>query len=106
MRNQQAATAEVLRVISISVADTTPVFETILQSCARLFNVQASVVMLVGDDGRLHMGAIHAHAADSARREALEVSLERMRVLYPIPLAGSATALAIDAGLVLNFPTS
>ena len=60
--------------------------------------------MLAGEDGRLHMGAIHAHAAYSARREALEVSLERMPVLYPIPLAESATALAIEAGRVLYFP--
>src|SRR5204862_486187 len=35
---QQQASAEVLRVISSSVADTAPVFERISQSCKRLFD--------------------------------------------------------------------
>ena len=35
---QQTASAEVLRVISNSVADTEPVFEKVLESCPRLFS--------------------------------------------------------------------
>jgi GAF domain-containing protein/CheY-like chemotaxis protein len=99
----QTATAEVLRVIGNSVEDATPVFDTILESCARLFDSEGSVVMLIGDDGLLHIGAIHAHATDVAKQKVLEGSLERMRSLYPIPLAGSATEMCIVAGRVVNF---
>ncbi|MEP6739543.1 MAG: GAF domain-containing protein, partial [Caldimonas sp.] len=100
---QQTASAEVLRAISNSVADTQPVFDTILDSCARLFNVEASVILLVGDDGLLHMEAIHAHATVNGA-DWSQADVELMRSIYPIPLAGSATALAIGAGRVLSFP--
>ena len=48
---QQTATAEVLQVISQSVADTAPVFEKILQSCEKLFGVDYANVALIRDDG-------------------------------------------------------
>ena len=54
---QQTATAEVLQVISSSVADTAPVFEKILDSCQRLFATAQLGIFLVGDDGLLHTGA-------------------------------------------------
>jgi signal transduction histidine kinase/DNA-binding response OmpR family regulator len=103
---QQTASAEVLQVISRSVADTAPVFDTILDSCARLFDCEGSVIMRVCDDAQVHLAAIHAHA-DSANPEAaaeLQSRAEQIRALYPIPLAGSATQLAIAAGCVLSFP--
>ncbi|TKB81724.1 MAG: tetratricopeptide repeat protein, partial [Nitrospira sp.] len=40
-----------------SVADTTPVFEKILESCQRLFATDEIGLLLVGEDGLLHMGA-------------------------------------------------
>ena len=54
---QQTASAEVLRVISSSVADAQPVFEKILDSCRALFDVDQVGIMLVGDDGQAHWGA-------------------------------------------------
>ena len=48
---QQTATAEVLQVISGSVADTAPVFEKILDSCQRLFATAQLGIFLVGEDG-------------------------------------------------------
>ncbi|MSR14244.1 MAG: GAF domain-containing protein [Gammaproteobacteria bacterium] len=47
---QQTATAEVLKVISSSVADTAPVFEKILDSCLRLFTTDQAGVFLIRDD--------------------------------------------------------
>ena len=44
---RQTATANVLKVISRSVSDAAPVFETILESCQRLFGLEAVAVYLV-----------------------------------------------------------
>ncbi len=71
---QQTATAEVLRVISGSVADSGPVFEKILESCQRLFASSEQGVLLAGEDGLLHLGAHHG----SAR--------ERLQALFPVQL--------------------
>ena len=51
---RQTATAEVLQVISSSVADAQPVFEKILDSCKRLFGADASASTLVRADGQVH----------------------------------------------------
>ncbi len=59
---QQTATAEVLRVISSSVADAQPVFEKILASCQHLFASSEQGVLLVRDDGRTTLGAHHGPA--------------------------------------------
>ena len=64
--DHQTATAEVLQVISNSVADTAPVFEKILDSCQRLFDTEQLGIFLVGADGMLHAGALPRH--DDGRR--------------------------------------
>jgi GAF domain-containing protein len=47
---QQTATAEVLQVISSSVADSAPVFDKILDSCRHLFAIEELGIFLLGDD--------------------------------------------------------
>ena len=54
--DHQRASAEVLQVISSSVADTQPVFDKILESCQRLFVGQHVGINLVGEDGAVHLG--------------------------------------------------
>lgn len=54
---RQTATAEVLRVISGSMADTQPVLEKIVDSCAHLFEAAGIAVMLVDAGGLVHLPA-------------------------------------------------
>ncbi|HWH82041.1 MAG TPA: GAF domain-containing protein, partial [Burkholderiaceae bacterium] len=89
---QQTATAEVLQVISGSMADARPVFEKILQSCERLFASDELATMLVGDDGLIHLGAARGPWGGSREPD------------YARPFAGSATELSIRERRVLHFP--
>ena len=89
---QQIATAEVLQVISGSMADARPVFEKILHSCQRLFDSDELATMLIGEDGQLHLGA--ALGVDGGSRDPA----------YTRPVAGSATELAIRERRVLHYP--
>ena len=66
--DRQTATAEVLKVISGSVADTAPVFEKILDSCRRLFASEQLGIFLVGDDNRVRVGEWHGSASDGIPR--------------------------------------
>jgi signal transduction histidine kinase len=91
--DQQKATAEVLRVISSSVADTEPVFEIILRSCERLFTGLNVGINVVGDDGAVHLAAYHGR-----RREELERH-------FPVPLtAESGSGAAIVSRAVVHYP--
>jgi len=90
---QQKASAEVLRAISSSIADTAPVFDKILESCGRLFAGQIVGLNLVGEDGMLHSGAFHGcHREEFLRR-------------FPTSFSeGSSTWLAIKERRVVHFP--
>src|SRR5262245_54903575 len=74
--HQQAATAEILRVISTSPADTQPVFEAIVQSGLKLFP-DAAILIALPDGDRLRAAAFAE--TNPARVKAL---LSR----WPIPL--------------------
>jgi signal transduction histidine kinase len=90
---QQKASGEVLAAISNSIADTQPVFETILSACERLFEGKFAVIDIVGDDGQVHLGAYHGQP------------LPADRPLYPHSAdASSATGLAITTRTVVHYP--
>ena len=55
---RQTATAEVLQVISSSVADARPVFDKILDSCQRCSTAATSSLLLLDDDGTVPIGAV------------------------------------------------
>ncbi len=91
---QQTATAEVLQVISSSVADAAPVFDKILVGCERLFNGSQFIVFLVENDDVLRIGAIRGE--DPER-------VEDSRRIFPRPLAGTATEQCIRERRLLTF---
>ncbi|MDM0117359.1 GAF domain-containing protein [Variovorax sp. J22R133] len=89
---RQTATADVLQVISGSMADAKPVFKKILESCRRLFASDELATLLIGDDGQLHLAA--ALGKDGESRDPG----------FKRPLAGSTTQLAIERRQVLHYP--
>jgi signal transduction histidine kinase/DNA-binding response OmpR family regulator len=90
---RQTATAEVLQVISRSVANPQPVFDSILNSCARLFRSQRMVLLQAGDDGLLHLGSFAGTAFERERAERR----------YPMPIAGTASELALSTQRVVAY---
>ncbi len=64
---QQTATAEVLEVISASVADTAPVFDKILESCKKLFDSSEQGIVLVTPEGHVALAAHHGSALPTLR---------------------------------------
>ena len=89
---RQTATAEVLQVISGSMADPQPVFDRILASAEDLFDAHVLGIYLVGDDAMVHRAALRG------------LFTERIAAQFPIPLAGTATAVAIEQGHVVSYP--
>ncbi len=95
---QQTATAEVLQVISSSVADTQPVFDKILDSCERLFAANGMGIYLVDETGRLHLGGFRGHG------EVTRAATQAVSDTFPRPLAGTATEIAVRERRVVHFP--
>ncbi|HSC07262.1 MAG TPA: GAF domain-containing protein, partial [Steroidobacteraceae bacterium] len=77
---RQTATAEILKVIASSPADTQPVFDAIARSAQRLFAATYAVVVRCVDD----MLQLAAHTALS------EAGTESLRKLFPARLTGEA----------------
>jgi HAMP domain-containing protein len=90
---QQTATAEVLRVISSSVADAAPVFEKITQSCLRLFPGTRAAINLLGADGLIHLAAFEGPGSET---------FAAMSPFAPSP--ESATTLAMTERRVMHYP--
>ncbi|MEP7058865.1 MAG: GAF domain-containing protein, partial [Caldimonas sp.] len=92
---RQTATAEVLQVISGSVADTAPVFDKILDSCERLFAATTLGIYLIDDAGMLHKGGFRGDSLGA---------VGAVGGAFPRPLAGTATAIAVRERRVVHYP--
>ena len=86
---RQTATAEVLEVISSSVANPQPVFDKILDSCQRLFDA-TNLAMCLIDDGDLHIGASHGAFPPVVAG------------IYPRAMTGTVSEMAIAEGTVIH----
>jgi GAF domain-containing protein len=86
---RQTATAEVLEVISSSVANPQPVFDKILDSCQRLFDATNLAMCLIEDD-HLHIGASHGAFPPVVAG------------IYPRALRGTVSEMAIAQGTVVH----
>ena len=99
---QQTAAAEVLNVISNSVADAEPAFKAIASACQALFGSDQVVLSLVDDAGlvRHERGdwPVHVPAAEAERQWAV---LNRE---FPRPLAQSYQAYPLRKRRVVHYP--
>src|SRR5499426_2585938 len=94
-QEQQAATAEILRVISASPADAAPVFDAIAVTALRLCDAESVVVMRY-DGTLLRMAALH-----NVKREAVD----RIERQYPrAPSRDLPSGRAILDGVVVHVP--
>ena len=89
---RQTATAEVLRVISGSVADARPVFEKIMDSCKRLIPCDGGAVLVVDDQQQVEVGAVHGDSDGMFVRG------------YPRPIERTVLGLAFDSRRPLYYP--
>ncbi len=89
---RQTATAEVLRVISGSVADARPVFEKIMDSCKRLIPCDGGAVLVVDDQQQVEVGAVHGDSDGMFTRG------------YPRPIERTVLGLAFDSRRPLYYP--
>ena len=91
---RQTATSEILQVIGSSVADTTPAFEKILDSCQRLFGTEHVGILVIGDDALVRVAAWRGAA------------LESVVSTFPKPLDQTATGVAIRQRRTLHFASA
>ena len=101
---RQTATAEVLQVISGSMADAQPVFEKIVECCERLFSAQAFALGIVDEQGQVAVPVfLLTEAARRRLGEAEAAAIEsRLRAAFPRPLAGTLTEKVIATGRLLE----
>jgi adenylate cyclase len=93
--DREAATADILRVISSSPTDTQPVFDAIVQSGSKLFP-DAAISVALPIDGEVH--AVAVAESDAARAEA-------WRQRFPFPLTREYMhGIAILEGRVVDLP--
>ena len=98
---QQRASAEVLSVISNSVADTAPVFDKIVESCQRLFSSDGSIISLVREDGQVFHAAVAGGASWGINPETARA---RLNEGFPRPLAQAYQSYPIRKRSLVHYP--
>src|SRR5262245_48622514 len=94
-QEQQAATAEILRLISSSPTDAQPVFEAIAAKAQDLCKAKTGTLFTF-DGERIHIGAAHSLSAEAVQAH---------RQTYPMALSrGGATARAILSCTIVYIP--
>jgi GAF domain-containing protein len=88
---QQKASADILRAISSSVADTRPAFDKILDSCKHLFGSDETAVLLVDDEGVVTLGAYVGKQHDA------------VAATFPAPVDKSPAGHAIRERRVVHY---
>ncbi|HEV2042358.1 MAG TPA: response regulator [Casimicrobiaceae bacterium] len=89
---QQKAAAEILSVISSSVADTKPVFDKILESCKHLFGSDEMDILLVDEKGQLQIAAYIGKVHDA------------VAATFPAPVELTPAGRAIRERRVVHYP--
>jgi GAF domain-containing protein len=89
---QQKASADILSVISNSVADTQPVFDKILESCKHLFGGDELDVLLVDEQGQLNIAAYIGDSHDV------------VAATFPAPVERTPAGRAIRERRVMHWP--
>ncbi|MEP6971026.1 MAG: GAF domain-containing protein, partial [Betaproteobacteria bacterium] len=99
---RQTATADILQVISQSVADTEPVFETILKSAQRILSTNYVNIGLIGADGlvQLHVNREAQFPNDPFYAEVVSY-LSRT---FPAPVRETLHGYAAHKRAVLHYP--
>ena len=93
--DQRTASAEVLQVISNSVADAQPVFDKIVESCQRLFNGDYALISIVREDGRIYHAAIGGGSTEANAY---------MNLGFPRPVEDSYQGYAIKKRRIVHYP--
>jgi len=92
---QQQASSEVLGVISNSVADTSPVFDRILDSCERLVAFERAAIFVVDAEDQVHLA--------TGRGSTMESAAEALRTMFPQPVERTPMHRAFTEGRVVIF---
>ena len=102
---RQTATAEVMQVVSSSIADAQPVFEKILDGCEALFESTSLMILnLIDDDGMMQLAAIRGRPVDGVLSLAeIDAIVASTRAAYPMPPQGSGTEASMKAGRVVSY---